>query len=757
MRKAWPLSLVAPTDAARVGAGVLVQMDHPTPQIARRRRLLALAAVSAVVALLAAISSLCQISLLPPKITMRELQTGAAVTHILVDLPQDERSHVSPVEFETMTSRASLVGHVLASPPVLHRIAASMGIDPGDLAASTEITEGVPLALTEPNEERRANQILLSHAPYRLDIQAQPTLPILDVYAQGPSAAKAKQLADTTAGAGNDYLRVLANRDGFPVANRVQLKQLGSAVSGQLDPKAPMKIFVLTFLVIFGVCFGILVMIGAVRRGWLRAGRSGPKAAGIAPPATPEPQAEREPGGNWPHTTRALPWLIAAFIAMLWLVPFNAIQLQFSFPVDLKLDRLVLPVVILCWIVALALGGRGSPRWNFTPIHAVFAVFAAVAGLSVVLNAPYLNQTLELGLAVKKLALLGAYLSFFLVVASSVRKGEIRSYLNFILILAVICALGVLVEYRFDFNPFYGLAEKVLPGTFQFTSNGANVVDEIGRKMVVGPAEQGLELVAMLSMALPIAIVGLMESTRWPRRIVYGLAVCVLVGAMLSTYRKSALLAPISACLVLAYFRRRELLKLAPFGLIVLVAMPILSPNALGSVIDQFAPNRLGVSTVSDRISDYDAIRPDILSHPVFGRGFGSYEHTTYRVLDNDLLTRLVESGIVGLVAFILMVVMIIAVAAPIIRSRDPARASPALAIAAAAAPFLVLSVLFDIMSFPHAPYILLTLAGLLSVIAGGDTRSHTAVDRDTSELRNTNRLDTPEAEGAPHSVPIPV
>jgi hypothetical protein len=729
-------------------------MDLPTPQIARKRRLLAMAAISGVIALLAAISSLCQISLLPPKIAMRELQTGAAVTHILVDLPQDERSHVSATEFETMTSRASLVGHVLASRPVLGRIASRMGIDPGEVTASTEITAGVPLALTEPNEERRASEILLSHDAYRLDIQAQPTLPILNVYAQGPTMAKAEQLANTIAAAGNDYMRVLAKRDGFPEANRVQLKQLGSAVGGQLDPTAPMKIFLLTFLVVFGVCFGVLVMIGAVRRGWIRAGRGSPA---IAPLAVPEPQPEEEPGGNWPHTTRMLPWLVAFFIAMLWLVPFNDIQLQFSFPVDLKLDRLVLPVVILSWVVAMALGGRGSPRWRFTPIHAALAVFAAVAGLSVVFNAPYLNQTLELGLAVKKLALLCAYLSFFVVVASVVRKGEVRPFLNFILILAVICAFGVLVEYRFEFNPFYSLAEKLLPGTFQFTSNGENVVDEIGRTMVVGPADQGLEVVAMLSMALPIAIVGLMQSPRWPRRILYGLAVCLLIGAMLSTYRKSAILAPITACLVLAYFRRREVLKLAPFGLIVVIAMPILSPHALGSVLDQFAPNRLGVSTVSDRISDYDAIRPDLLSHPVFGRGFGSYEHTTYRVLDNDLLTRVVESGIVGLVTFILMVVMIIAVAAPIIRSRDPARAPPALAIAAAAAPFLVLSVLFDIMSFPHAPYILLTLAGLLSVIAGGATHGQTVADRDTSDLRDLDRLDEPEAEGAPPAVPIPV
>jgi hypothetical protein len=441
---------------------------------------------------------------------------------------------------------------------------------------------------------------------------------------------------------------------------------------------------------------------------------------------------------------------------MLWLVPFNVIQLQSSLPVDLKLDRLILPVIIFSWVLAFAIGGRGAPRWKFTPIHAVIAAFAAVAGLSVVLNASYLNETLELGLAVKKLALLGAYLSIFFIIASVVRKSEIRSFLNLNLVLAAICALGVLWEYRFNLNIFYSWSEALLPGIFQFTSNGAGGVDEIGRRLVIGPSEHGLEVVAMLSMALPIAIVGLMQSGRRRDRVLYGLAICLLVGATLATYRKSAILAPISACLVLAYFRRRELLKLAPFGLVVLVAIPILSPNALGSILEQLEPHRLGVSTVSDRVSDYDAIRPDILSHPVFGRGYGSYDHNSHRILDNDLLTRLVESGIVGLVAFILIVVTIVAVAAPLIRSRDPARAPPALAIAAGAAPFLVLAALFDIMSFPHAPYILLTLAGFLAVIVG-EAGDRPPLDRRMS-APILHSVDQPAPVGEPgDSVPTPV
>ena len=701
------------------------RMKSPTPKTTRRRRLLAFAAISLLVALMAAIASITKVSLSPPSLGMRDLERGAATTRVLVDLPEQERGHVSAPEFEAMSKRASLIANLLASPPVLHRIADDLGVSTAEVTAATEVTEGVPLALVEPNEEKRANEILVSHDGYRLDIQANPSLPIIDIYAQAPTPAAAAELADAVAPAGNAYTDLLADRDNFPAGNRVQLKQLGAAQSAAISPTAPAEIFVLTFLVVFGVAFGLLCGAAAIRQGWVRGGSPPRFVAAKAVPAPPAPV--EEPGGNWPHTTRILPWMIAGFLVLLWLTPFNDIQLSSSLPVDLKLDRLVLPFIVLAWGLAFALGGRGGPRWRWTPIHAALAIFAAAAGLSVVLNAGYLDQTLEFGLALKKLALLASYLTFFLVIASVVRKGEIKPFMNLILGLAVIVAIGTLWEFNFDYNVFYEVTKKLLPGGFIFTAAGIDGVDEIGRRLVVGPTEHGLEVVAMLSMAMPIAFVRLMETRRWRDRILYGLIICLLFGAALATYRKSAILAPIAGCLVLAYFRRRELLRLAPLGLVLLVAIPILSPNALGSVVEQLRPTKLGVSTVSDRVSDYDAIRPDVLSHPAFGRGFGSYNHTSYRILDNELLTRLVESGIVGVLAFILIIVTIVGVAAPIIRSRDPSRAPPALAIAAAAIPFLVLSALFDEMSFPHAPYALLTLAGLLAVLA---SEPSAAVDR---------------------------
>ena len=250
----------------------------------------------------------------------------------------------------------------------------------------------------------------------------------------------------------------------------------------------------------------------------------------------------------------------------------------------------------------------------------------------------------------------------------------------------------------------------------------------------------------MLAMALPIALVRLMQSKVWRGRILYGLAACVLVAATFATYRKSAVLAPIAAVLTLAYFRRRELLKLAPLGMLLVVIVSVLSPGAIRSTVDQFVrPDRLNVPTVSDRASDYDAVRPDLWSHLAFGRGWGSYNHETYRILDSEILHRTLEMGLVGLIAFLLMGLSVILCARGTIEERDPRWAPVALVGAAVAAAFLTVSALFDVLSFPHPTYIFLYTAGLVAAVIApreeeaADTQAAAPVAHDLGRVRRAS------------------
>jgi hypothetical protein len=483
------------------------------------------------------------------------------------------------------------------------------------------------------------------------------------------------------------------------------VQALGPARGNVVDGGATIVIAFLTFVTVFGLCFAGLLAIGGLRR------RKEPRRAAPVP-AEPEDDL-------WPHTTRLLPWTFAGFLALIWLTPFNNIAMDVSLPIDLSLDRLVLPVLVVIWVLALGAGGRIAPRLRMTWVHVAIGALLATAFLSVVIDGRYLNQSLELELSLKKLPLMLSYVTFFLIASSAIRLGEVQAFMSYTLGLAIIVALGMIFEYRMKYNPFWSLSDTLLPGFFSVEGNAAgDVTDHIGRRLVRGPAEVPLEAVSMLAMALPIALVRVLHEPRTRQRIGYSLAIIVLIAAAFATYRKSALIVPVSVVFALAWFRRRELLRLAPLGMVTLIIVSSIAPGAIGSTVRQFTrSDATSLPTVSDRSSDYDAVRPDVWSHILLGRGWGSYNHDSYRILDSEILLRTIETGVLGLAVFLLVVITVIASARKLIAVRDPVKSPIALIGALVAVAFLVAAFLYDELSFPHAAYIFLYLVGLVTVV----------------------------------------
>jgi hypothetical protein len=726
------------------------------------------AALCLLVATVAAVASVRSIGLFPPGLEPRPLQVAGSSAHIVVDMPSGTIGDygAESEELDTLFARTVLLANLMTSQPVLERVGLRAGIEPDQIAASTRITANVQSVLTEPDSERRAAAIAASRLPYKIEVQPSSTLPTINVYTQAPSMPEAARLADAAALALREYLREEADRRGMDPEAQVSLEQLDPARASIISGRSKSMLMALTFVVAFALCAALLAFLSwALRRPSEPpepepdAGDGDPDAPARAAAPRPRPQPAfggplalavgglvpavatapppglglRAPAtrtgvmatarrtasvaGDWPRTTRVLPWMIAVLLAMVWLVPFNVIELAVSFPIDLKLDRLLLPFVLGTWALALAAGGPYAPRIRLTWIHAALGACAAIACLSLIADATSLNRTLELETGIKQLTLLGSYVTFFVLAASVVRRSEVPAFMTYTLGLALVCALGTLWEYRFHYNVFYEMSDKLLPGIFTVGEAESAALDSIGRRLVRGPAEIPLEAVAMLVMALPIALVGLIHARAWRGRILHGLASALLLAAMISTFRKSAFMAPISVVLTLAYFRRRELLRLAPLALVLILMIPVLAPGALGSVAFQLRGDRLGVNTVSDRTSDYDAVRPDVWTHLPLGRGYGTYDHTSYRILDMELLQQLIEVGVIGLAAYLFVIGAIVGVARAPIRARTPVDAPVALAAAAAAVGFFVLSTLFDVMSFPHCPYLFLWMAALLAVV----------------------------------------
>jgi hypothetical protein len=667
-----------------------------------------------------AVWSVSTISLSPPGVQPRAMDIASAAARMSVDRPKPLISDAlaKDYDYETLMRRSVLVATLASTQPALERIARLAGLDPAEIVATSPVTSGVQRVFTEPDSERRADQIAGAGEPYRLEVRADETLPTIDLYTQAPTVAEAERLADAVVPGVRRYLADLARRQGADPDKQVKLVQLGPARGDMVSGGTKLQIAGLTFIFAFAVCAVVALGVARLRRRpaavptvqrhparWpasLHARTLARQAAGRA--------------GDWPRTTRLMPWLIALLMAVVFLMPFNDIMLDVSLPIDLYFDRLILPVIIGVWAIALAAGGFHAPRLRLTWIHAAIGAYVAIAGLSVVLGARDIQHAQEWDLAVKKLALLASYVSLFVIVSSSIRRTEVRAFMTYTLILGGLCALGVIIEYRFAFNIFYRLSDAALPGVFQIGSVDSIGVDEIGRRDVRGPAQASLEAVAMMAMVLPIALSRLIQ-TVGSQRIKYAIVTAILMAGIVATFRKSAFLAPISVCLTIAYFRRGELIKLAPLGVVLVLVIQMLSPGALSGVAGQLEAGRLGVNTVSDRTADYDAIRPDVWTHPFLGRGYGSYEPQTYRILDMELLRQLIEVGVIGLLAYAAMAATVVAVARRPIHGRDREDAPVALAAAAAAVCFLVVSTLFDVMSFPHVPYTFLWMAGLLAVV----------------------------------------
>src|ERR1700744_4413566 len=132
-----------------------------TPRLAKRRRTVAFVAISACAGVIAVILSLYQVSLFPPSAHQRYLQRGAALGRAAVEVHPGHRLN-TPQSFEGQSKRADLLANAMASAPILERTAVQMGLDRGQIAGKALLNEGVPEAFSEPDNERRAVEIVES-------------------------------------------------------------------------------------------------------------------------------------------------------------------------------------------------------------------------------------------------------------------------------------------------------------------------------------------------------------------------------------------------------------------------------------------------------------------------------------------------------------------------------------------------------------------------------------------------------------------
>jgi hypothetical protein len=237
------------------------------------------AALAVALAALVALSVVYEVSFLPPGLKARPLETATAATHVLIDAPKstilDMRYGTS--DFKSLSDRGVLLGNVMASAPVREYIARRAGIPPEAIEASTPLTPDYPRAIAEAGHERHTTDILKSPDQYRLSIQANPTVPILDVLAQAPDSKTAEQLANAAVEGLQDYIDDVGRAQDIGLGQRIRLEQLGRARGGVINAGVGLQVVLLSFVVTLGMASAAVLFLARMRRGWALASRAVPQ------------------------------------------------------------------------------------------------------------------------------------------------------------------------------------------------------------------------------------------------------------------------------------------------------------------------------------------------------------------------------------------------------------------------------------------------------------------------------------------------
>ncbi len=422
---------------------------------------------------------------------------------------------------------------------------------------------------------------------------------------------------------------------------------------------------------------------------------------------------------DWPRTTRVLPWLAALAIGTVLLVPIDSMTLPIPLPFDARPDRLLLVACFSIWalvaLVRLPAGSRGT-GYRYGAVEVLLVALAGVAVLSVARSLNDLEILGEASLAVGKLVLLGSYLGFYLLIVGTVRASEVQAFVRLVVALATIAAIGTILEYATGHNLFFSLASTLSPPGTRVTPS--DLVAPGGRPDVTGPARHGLAVSAMLAMILPLAVVGAAFARARRDRILYGAAALLLFGACITTFRRSGIVLPFIACSAVTFGGGRRMLPVVGVFVVLLTAVPVLAPGAVSEITAQFSTTTSDTAreSIQGRTADYPAVVPDVRATALLGRGFGSYEARRYRFLDNQYITMLIETGIVGTVLYLLV---ILSGAARGLRLALR-RAGPAhwigLAAFGSCLAYLAANAFFDTIAFPQAPYAFLLVVALAGI-----------------------------------------
>ncbi len=306
-----------------------------------------------------------------------------------------------------------------------------------------------------------------------------------------------------------------------------------------------------------------------------------------------------------------------------------------------------------------------------------------------------------------------------------------------VLVGGLAACIGIL---EFAFTGFDFRQVMLLPG---LTTNVDIVSDtRSGFDRITAGSSHPIEFSVVTAALAPLATHFALHASngRWRYRLAL---VALLVAIPMSVSRSGILTLAVGLAVYGVALSSRARFNAFVLGLIGVGVFRAMVPGLLGTVRSLF----LDVGTdpsIEGRTDDYAAIPGLMQGHWGLGRGTGTFLPDVYFFLDNQYLAALLQGGVVGLTAFIALLVIGLGVARGVRRrSPDPVLRSEAQALAGTIAALGAASIFFDALSFRQSAFLLF--------LAIGCAGAHWSLVRDLPKVR-----DRREGRGESVGRPVP-